>query len=275
MAVKFYKSENQVPLEMHKVRMVQKLNLLPVEERLRKIQDAGNNTFLLQNKDVYLDMLTDSGVNAMSDLQFAAMMQADDAYAGCETFNRVKAAVKEVFGCENVLPAHQGRACENILAEAYVKPGMVALMNFHFTTTKAHVTRMGGSVEELVDPKGLIPQTDDPFKGDYNLENLERKIDEIGADKVAFVRVEAGTNLIGGQPVSLENMLAVTDICHKKGVKSVLDASLLQDNVYFMKTREARCKYMDVKDIYHLQPASSASPREASYAQRMRNTQRR
>ena len=98
MAVKFYKSENQVPLEMHKVRMVQKLNLLPVEERLRKIQDAGNNTFLLQNKDVYLDMLTDSGVNAMSDLQFAAMMQADDAYAGCETFNRVKAAVKEVFG---------------------------------------------------------------------------------------------------------------------------------------------------------------------------------
>ena len=252
MAVKFYKSENQVPLEMHKVRMVQKLNLLPVEERLRKIQDAGNNTFLLQNKDVYLDMLTDSGVNAMSDLQFAAMMQADDAYAGCETFNRVKAAVKEVFGCDNVLPAHQGRACENILAEAYVKPGMVALMNFHFTTTKAHVTRLGGSVEELVDPKGLIPQTDDPFKGDYNLENLERKIDEIGADKVAFVRVEAGTNLIGGQPVSLENMLAVTDICHKKGVKSVLDASLLQDNVYFMKTREARCKYMDVKDIYHL-----------------------
>lgn len=111
---------------MHKVRMVQKLHLLPVEERLRRIQEAGNNTFLLQNKDIYLYMLTDSGVNAMSDLQFAAMMQADDAYAGCETFNRVKAAVKEVFGCDNVLPAHQGRACENILAEAYVKPGMVA-----------------------------------------------------------------------------------------------------------------------------------------------------
>ena len=252
MAVKFYKSENQVPLEMHKVRMVQKLNLLPVEERLKKIQEAGNNTFLLQNRDVYLDMLTDSGVNAMSDLQFAAMMKADDAYAGCETFNRVKDAVKEVFGCENVLPAHQGRACENILAEAYVKPGMVTLMNFHFTTTKAHITRLGGTVEELVDPKGVIPQSDDPFKGDFNLENLASRIDEIGADKVAFVRVESGTNLIGGQPVSLENMLAVTDICHNKGVKSVLDASLLQDNIYFMKTREARCKYMEVKDIYHL-----------------------
>lgn len=252
MAVKFYKSENQVPLEMHKVRMIQKLELLPVEERLKKIQAAGNNTFLLQNRDIYMDMLTDSGVNGMSDLQFAAMMRADDSYAGSETFNRVKAAVKEVFGTENVLPTHQGRACENILAEAYVKPGKVALMNFHFTTTKAHITRMGGSVEELVDKKGLLPQSNDPFKGDFNLQNLRTRIDEIGAENVAFVRVEAGTNLIGGQPVSLENMLAVTDICHDKGVKSVLDASLLQDNIYFMKTREARCKYMEPKAIYHL-----------------------
>ena len=252
MAVKFYKSENQVPLEMHKVRMVQKLSLLPVEERLRRMQDAGNNTFLLQNRDVFIDMLTDSGVNAMSDLQFAAMMQADDAYAGSATFLRVKNAVKEVFGTDNVLPAHQGRAAENILAEAYITPGKVALMNFHFTTTKAHITRLGGTVEELVDPKGLLPQTDDPFKGNFDLARLRKRIDEIGAENVAFVRVESGTNLIGGQPVSLENMLAVTDICHETGVKSVLDASLLQDNLYFMKTREARCKYMDVKEIYHL-----------------------
>ena len=252
MAVKFYKPENQVPLEMHKVRMIQKLSLLPVEERLKKIQEAGNNTFLLQNKDIYMDMLTDSGVNCMSDNQFAASFQADDAYAGSATFLRVKKAIMDVFGCEYVLPAHQGRACENILSEAYVTPGKVALMNFHFTTTKAHVTRCGGTVEELVDPKGLIPQSSDPFKGDYNLDNLRQRIDEIGKDNVAFVRVEAGTNLIGGQPVSLENMLAVTDICHEKGVKSVLDASLLQDNVYFMKMREARCKYMEVGDIYKL-----------------------
>ena len=252
MAVKFYKSENQVPLEMHKVRMVQKLSLLPVEERLKKIQAAGNNTFLLQNSDIYMDMLTDSGVNGMSDLQFAAMMQADDSYAGSATFQRVKAAVKEVFGTDHVLPAHQGRACENILAEAYVKPGMVALMNFHFTTTKAHITRIGGTVEELVDAEGLLPRSDNPFKGNFNLDNLRQRIKEIGPENVAFVRVESGTNLIGGQPVSLDNMLAVTDICHDAGVKSVLDASLLQDNVYFMKTREARCKFMDTKQIYHL-----------------------
>lgn len=252
MAVKFYKSENQVPLEMHKVRMVQKLSLLPVEERLKKIQAAGNNTFLLQNSDIYMDMLTDSGVNGMSDLQFAAMMQADDSYAGSATFQRVKAAVKEVFGTDHVLPAHQGRACENILAEAYVKPGMVALMNFHFTTTKAHITRVGGTVEELVDAEGLLPRSDNPFKGNFNLDNLRQRIKEIGPENVAFVRVESGTNLIGGQPLSLDNMLAVTDICHDAGVKSVLDASLLQDNVYFMKTREARCKFMDTKQIYHL-----------------------
>lgn len=234
------------------MRVVQKLNLLPIEERLKAIQEAGNNTFLLQNRDVYLDMLTDSGVNAMSDKQTAAMHIADDAYAGSETFNRLKAAVKEVFGTEYLLPAHQGRACENILAEAFVKPGQIAIMNFHFTTTKAHITRMGGEVIELVHKKGLLPQSDDPFKGDFDLEALKNKIEEVGPENVAFVRVEAGTNLIGGQPLSLANMLAVADICHDYGIKSVLDASLLQDNVYFMKTREAQCKYMTTKQIYHL-----------------------
>ncbi len=252
MAVKFYKSENQVPLEMHKVRVIQKLQLLPVEERMRAIQDAGNNTFLLQNNDIYMDMLTDSGVNAMSDLQTAAMMQADDSYAGSETFNRVKRAVKEVFGTDNVLPTHQGRACENILAETYVKPGQVVIMNFHFTTTKAHITRVGGEVIEVVNRKGLEAVSDDPFKGDFDLDELCATIEKYGPENVAFVRIEAGTNLIGGQPVSLENMLAVADICHRYGVMSVLDASLLQDNVYFMKQREAQCKYMNTREIYHL-----------------------
>ena len=248
---KFYREE-QIPLEMHKVRVVQKLTLLPVEERLKRIQEAGNNTFLLQNKDVYMDMLTDSGVNAMSDNQVASMGMADDSYAGSETFNRVKSAIFEVFGTEHVLPAHQGRAAENILAEAYVKPGMVAIMNFHFTTTKAHITRLGGEVVEVIGKKGLVPDSDEPFKGDLDLEELKKTIEKYGPEKVAFVRVEAGTNLIGGQPVSLENMLAVADICHQYGVKSILDASLLQDNVYFMKTREAQCKFMTTKQIYHL-----------------------
>ena len=252
MAVKFYLPENQVPLEMHKVRVVQKLSLHPVEERKNLMQEAGNNTFLLHNKDIYMDMLTDSGVNAMSDLQTAAMMQADDAYAGSESFYRFARAVKDVFGCDYVLPAHQGRACENILSEAFVKPDKVTLMNFHFTTTKAHITRVGGRVIELVKPEGVIPQSTVPFKGDIDLEKLKETIEELGPENVGFVRIEAGTNLIGGQPVSLENMLAVSDICHHYKVLSVLDASLLQDNIYFMKKREAQCKYMETKEIYHL-----------------------
>ena len=174
--VRFYKSEDQVPLEMHKVRVIQKLFLLPVEERLKKMEEAGNNTFLLQNKDVYMDMITDSGVNAMSDNQIAAMSIADDSYAGSETCNRLVESIEEVFGTKYFLPAHQGRACENILAETFVKPGMFTLMNFHFTTTKAHITRMGGSVIELVSAKGLEPQNDESFKGNLDIPQLNEVI---------------------------------------------------------------------------------------------------
>ena len=146
--IKFYKEQN-IPLEMHKVRIVQKLNLLPIEERLSAIKEAGNNTFLLRNKDVYLDMLTDSGTNAMSDMQLAAMMIADDSYAGSQTFYRLEQAAQKFFGKPYFLPAHQGRACEHILAKSLVKPGDVVPMNYHFTTTKTHITMQGGRVEEL------------------------------------------------------------------------------------------------------------------------------
>ncbi len=249
--VRFYKSEDQVPLEMHKVRVIQKLFLLPVEERLKKMEEAGNNTFLLQNKDVYMDMITDSGVNAMSDNQIAAMSIADDSYAGSETCNRLVESIEEVFGTKYFLPAHQGRACENILAETFVKPGMFTLMNFHFTTTKAHITRMGGSVIELVSAKGLEPQNDESFKGNFDIPQLNEVIKDLGPKNIAFVRIEAGTNLIGGQPVSLENMLEVAQICKDNGILSILDASLLQDNLYFMKTREEQCKNLSIKEIMH------------------------
>lgn len=247
--VQFYKGEQQVPLEMHKVRVVQKLFLPPVEERVEKIGGAGNNTFLLQNKDVFMDMLTDSGVNAMSDNQIAASMQADDSYAGSETYNRLLKAIRQVFGTEYFLPAHQGRACENILAEAFIKPGDVIPMNFHFTTTKAHITRVGGRVEELVIKEGLDPHTDHPFKGNFDLGRLRKLIAEVEAEHIPFVRIEAGTNLIGGQPLSMENMLAVAGICRENGIISVLDASLLQDNLYFIKTREESAKGKSIAEI--------------------------
>ncbi len=128
----------KIPLERHKVRIVQQLNLLPVEERLARIKEASNNLYLLRNKDIFLDMLTDSGVNAMSDNQLASMINVDDAYAGSRTYFELEKTVQDFFGMDYFLPAHQGRACENLLAEVFVKPGDIVPTNYHFTTTKAH-----------------------------------------------------------------------------------------------------------------------------------------
>ena len=197
-----------------------------------------------------MDMLTDSGVNAMSDLQQAAMLRADDSYAGSETCNRLKRALEDVFGTKYFLPAHQGRACENILAEAYVKPGYIIPMNFHFTTTKAHITRLGGEVVELVTASGLEPQNDNPFKGDFDIPALRKLIAE-KRDRIPFLRIETGTNLIGGQPISMKNIKEVCALCRENGIRTVIDASLMQDNLYFIKVREPEYKDVPLKDIMH------------------------
>ncbi len=246
--VKFY-NRKEVPVEMHKVKIVQKLSLLPAEERLQKMKDAGFNTFKLHNGDIFMDMLTDSGVNAMSDNMQSAMLRADDAYAGSETFYRMQNKLEEITGIKNLLPAHQGRACENIIATTFVKPGNCVIMNYHFTTAKAHVTRLGGRVEELVRAEGLIPKSDLPFKGNIDLDAVEACIAREGAENIPYIRIEAGTNLIGGQPVSYENMKAVTDLAKKHNILTVMDASLLQDNLYFIKTREESMKDKSIREI--------------------------
>ncbi|GAA0297935.1 tryptophanase [Rhodovulum strictum] len=246
--VRFFSGET-VPLEMHKVRVVQKLNLPPIEARLAAATEAGNNTFLLQNKDVFMDMLTDSGVNAMSDQQVAAMMVADDSYAGSATYTRLEAKLRDLFGMHWILPTHQGRACENILAQVLVTPGSIVPMNYHFTTTKAHIVLNGGSVEEIICEKGLQVTSSEPFKGDMDVAALERLVAEHGAEKIAFVRIEAGTNLIGGQPVSLANMAEVRAVCDRHGLTLVYDASLMADNLYFLKQREDACKDLSIREI--------------------------
>ncbi|MEE1652791.1 tryptophanase [Brachymonas sp. G13] len=242
-------SGKQIPLEMHKVRIVQKLNLPPVEQRLQAITDAGNNTFLLQNQDVFMDMLTDSGVNAMSDRQQAAMMVADDSYAGSETYTRLASKLHEIFGMDYFLPAHQGRACENILAQTFVKPGTIVPMNYHFTTTKAHIVLNGGTVEEIIADKGLEVVSEEPFKGDMDIAKLQGLVQQHGSEKIAFVRMEAGTNLIGGQPISLQNLREIRQVCDQHGLLLVLDASLLADNLYFLKQREASCQPLSIRAI--------------------------
>lgn len=239
----------KLPLELHKVKIVQKLNLPSAEDRKKNMEEAGFNTFLLKNRDVFLDMLTDSGVNAMSDLQQAAMLTADDSYAGSETFYRLRDTLEDIFGTKYFLPAHQGRACENILASVFVSKGQCVPMNYHFTTTKAHITRLGGEVIEIPTEEAYKITSDAGFKGNMDIDKLKAVIDEKGKEKIAFVRMEAGTNLIGGQPFSLDNLRKVSEVTKAAGVLLVLDASLLGDNLHFLKQREDICKNMEIKDI--------------------------
>ena len=246
--VKFYKG-GDMPLELHKVRVVQKLHLVPVERRLDAMKEAGFNTFRLGTKDVYLDMLTDSGTNAMSDNQLAAMMRADDAYAGSQSFERLQKAVEEVLGKKYLLPVHQGRAAENVICRTFVKPGNVIPMNYHFTTVLAHVTENGGKIEELLHDHAFQLKSDHPFKGNMDIEKLEKCIQEHGVEKIPFIRMEASTNLIGGQPFSLANLMDVRRIADKYGIMLVLDASLIGENAYLIKQREECWKENSMGEI--------------------------
>lgn len=246
--VRFH-GEKQYPLEMHKVRIIQKLTLLPVEDRAEAIAGAGYNTFLLQNRDVFLDMLTDSGVNAMSQEQQAAMLDADDAYAGSATYTRLEDKLRELFGMDWFLPAHQGRAAENIISRVLVRPGTVVPMNYHFTTSKQHIVEHGGEIAELIRPEGLEVTSEHPFKGDLDVDALRRLIAERGAEGVSYLRMEAGTNLIGGQPFSLSNLREAAGVCRAHGIPLVLDASLLADNLHFNKVREPACRDMSIREI--------------------------
>jgi tyrosine phenol-lyase len=261
----------EIPIEMHKVRIVQKTRLVPARERLQAIEEAGYNTFLLRTPSIFLDMLTDSGTNAMTDNQLAAMMQSDDAYAGSESFTRLEAAVQEIFGYRYLLPAHQGRACEHLLAKTFVKPGHIVPMNYHFTTTKAHFELAGGKVLELYTNEALKTESDCPFKGNMDMNRLREAIEKAGPENVSFVRMEATTNLIGGQPFSLANLREIKALLEPLGIFLVVDGSLISENAYFIKQREPGYEnasileiireIMDVADLMYLSGRKSCSVR--------------
>ncbi|HEY5961549.1 MAG TPA: tryptophanase [Polyangiaceae bacterium] len=246
--VRFSNGQN-IPLELHKVRVVQKLFLHPIERRLEAMRGAGFNTFQLSTQDVFLDMLTDSGTNAMSDNQVAAMLRADDAYAGSQSFVRMQQAVEEVFGTKYVLPVHQGRAAENVISQAFIKKGDIIPMNYHFTTTKAHMELNGGRLFEIYTNEALKIKSDFPFKGNIDTVKLRQLIAEYTPARIPFIRLEASTNLIGGQPFSIANMREVRKIADEHGIIVLLDASLIGENAYFVKQREAEFKQAEIKDI--------------------------
>lgn len=229
----------EIPVEMHKARMVQKITLTPAEERLKAIQEAGYNTFQLKTKDIFLDMLTDSGVNAMSNNQFAGLMNADDAYAGSMTFYEFADAVKDVLGYQYVMNVHQARAAEHLLSKIFGKQGGAVITNYHFTTTKGHIELTAGSTcLELYTDEALKVKSTHPFKGNMDIQRLKDAIKKWGREKIGFVRMEATTNLLGGQPFSMENLKEVRKVCDQHGLLLVMDGSLISENAYFIWKRE-------------------------------------
>jgi len=241
----------EIPIEMHKVRIVQMTRLVPVDERLKAIEEGGYNTFSLRTKDIFLDMLTDSGTNAMSDNQLAAMMVSDDAYAGSESFYKLAAAIKDVLGFKYVLPVHQGRAAEHLLAKVFIKPGDIVPMNYHFTTTKAHFELAGAKVLEIYRDLALNTQSAEQFKGNLDIQKFKDVIKKYGPDKIPFIRMEATTNLLGGQPFSIGNLKEVKQIASEHKIPLVFDGSLISENAYFVKRREKGYENKTIQEIIH------------------------
>lgn len=239
----------EIPVEMHKVRIVQKTNLVPIDRRLKALEEGGYNTFSLRTRDIFLDMLTDSGTNAMSDNQLGAMMVSDDAYAGSESFYKLASAVKDVLGFEYLLPVHQGRAAEHLLAKVFIKPGDIIPMNYHFTTTKAHFEMAGGTVLEIYRDEALNTQSTELFKGNLDPRKFTDTIKKHGVDKVPFIRMEATANLLGGQPFSLKNLKEVKKIASEHKLPLVFDGSLISENAYFVKQREKEYENSSIQEI--------------------------
>lgn len=261
----------RVPVEMHRVKIVQKINLLPAQERLKALQAVGYNTFLLPSREVFLDMLTDSGTNAMSDNQLAAMMVADDAYAGSESFFKLARTIKKVFGLEHTLPVHQGRAAEHLLVKVLLKAPQIVVGNYHFPSTRVHVDLVGSQILDLVADSALVPAGNNPFKGNIDIDKLKEAIKEHGAENIAFIRMEATTNLIGGQPFSMQNLHEVREIATQHKILLILDGSLIGENAYFIKKREAGyadksiqeilTEMMSVVDIFYMSGRKSGGAR--------------
>lgn len=246
--VKFFNGK-PIPLEMHKVKVVQAINLVPVERRLEAIREAGFNSFLLGTKDIFLDMLTDSGTNAQSDSQLSKMFIADEAYAGSQSFTRFEESVHRVFGKKYILPVHQGRAAENLLGKTFVKEGSVVPTNYHFTTTLAHIELNGGKVLELFTSEAMKVKSSFPFKGNMDIEKLEKAIIDAGPGNIPFIRMEASTNLLGGQPFSMENLKAVRKVADKYDIILVMDASLVGENAFFIRKREKGFENRSLEEI--------------------------
>jgi tyrosine phenol-lyase len=221
-----------------KAKVVEPITLPPPEQRAEILAAAGYNTFLLPASAVFVDLLTDSGTSALSQEQRSAMELGDESYAGSRSYFRLEEAMRRLYGYRHLIPTHQGRGAEHLLARVLVEPGSLVPSNLYFTTSREHVTLAGGVWVDVAIPEASDPQSLHPFKGDIDLDGLAAVLGRSGGGEVAFVRQEACLNMAGGQPFSLENLRAVRELTRQHGVPLILDATRISENAVFVKERE-------------------------------------
>jgi len=235
--------------EPWKVKMVELLQMTTPEQRERSIREAGFNTFLLRSADVYIDLLTDSGTNAMSDIQWSGLMQGDEAYAGSKNFYHLWEAVTEYYGYKYLVPTHQGRGAEHILSRIEIKPGDFIPGNMYFTTTRLHQELAGGTFVDVIIDEAHDPANEHPFKGNVDLAKLQKVVEEVGAKKIPYVCIAGTVNMAGGQPQSMANLRALRELCNRHGIKIVLDATRAVENAYFIQQREPGYRDRKIAEI--------------------------
>lgn len=237
--------------EPWKIKMVEHLTMTSREDRIKAIAEAGYNTFLLKSDDVYIDLLTDSGTNAMSDKQWSGLMMGDEAYAGSRNFYNLEAAIQKYYSYKYVVPTHQGRGAENILSQVLIKEGDYVPGNMYFTTTRLHQELAGGTFVDVIIDEAHDTESEHPFKGDVDLDKLQKLIDKVGAEKIPYVCIATAVNMAGGQPISLGNIKALREFTNKHGIDIVHDMTRVAENAWYIKQRETGYADKSVAEIVY------------------------
>jgi tyrosine phenol-lyase len=235
--------------EPYKMKMVELLKMTTKQQRIKAIKEAGYNTFLLRSEDVYIDLLTDSGTNSMSDRQWGAFMTGDEAYAGSKSYYKLEDAIKKYYGYKYIVPTHQGRAAENILSKILIKKGDIIPGNMYFTTTRLHQELAGGIFADIIIDEAHDPLNEHPFKGNVDLEKLDKLVKKHGAKKIPYVSLATNVNLAGGQPVSMANLKELRAYTKKHKIRIIHDMTRVAENAYFIQQREKGYNKKSIKEI--------------------------